>query len=145
MLVGIELGESVNAKEGGKKQSLKPSTKGLVAVMQEGKVVIGVRLLMGCDRLVKPSHNRVKGACLIEPMRKEMHADIGQTGLDADDVGAGGRRPRTRGVARASLGTTKLPLTSQAVEMADTDVKRRMTVGDLVEQEPTGALGLFMK
>jgi hypothetical protein len=74
-----------------------------------------------------------------------MHAHIGQTGLDADDVGAGGRKPMTRGVARASLGSIQLPLTSQAVEMADTDVKRRMTVGYLVEQEPTGALGLFMK
>jgi hypothetical protein len=78
-------------------------------------------------------------------MLEEMHAHIGQTGLDADDVGAGGSRPMRRSVARASLGSTKLPLTSQAVEMADTDVKRRMTLGDLVEQEPTGALGLFMK
>ncbi len=145
MLVGIERGEPVDAKEGGKKQGLKPSTQGLVAVMQEGKVVTGVHLLMGCDRLLELSHNRVKGALLIEPMLKEMHARIGHTGLDADDVGAGGRRPMTGGVSRASLGSTQLPLTSQAVEMADTDVKRRMTVGDLVEQEPTGALGLFMK
>ena len=145
MLVGIELGEPVDAKEGGKKQGLKASPQSLVAVMQEGKVVIGVRLPMGGDRLLELSHNRVKGALLIEPMRKEMHAHIGQTGLYADDVGAGGRRPMTRGVARASLGSIQLPLTSQAVEMADTDVKRRMTVGYLVEQEPTGALGLFMK
>ncbi len=145
MLVGIELGEPVEAKEGGKKQGLKASPQRLVTVMHEGKVVIGVRLLMGCDRLVKPSHNRVKGACLIEPMRKEMHAHRGQTGLYADDVGAGGCMLMTGGVARASLGSTQMPLTSQAVEMADTDVKRRMTVGDLVEQEPTGALGLFMK
>jgi hypothetical protein len=29
--------------------------------------------------------------------------------------------------------------------MADTEVKRRMPVGYLVEQEATGALGLFMK
>jgi len=62
-----------------------------------------------------------------------MHAHIGQTGLYADDVGAGGRRPMTGGVARASLGSIQLPLTSQAVEMADTEVKRRMTVGYLVE------------
>jgi hypothetical protein len=113
--------------------------------MQEGEVVTGVRLLMGCDRLLELSHNRVKGTLLIEPMLKEMHAHIGQTGLDADDVGAGARRSMTRGVARASLGSAKLPLTSQAVEMADTDVKRRTTLGDLVEQEPTGALGLYMK
>ncbi len=114
-------------------------------MMQQGKVVTGMRLLMGGDRLVELRHNRVKGALLIEPMLKEMHAHRGQTGLDADAGGAGGRRTPWRGVARASLGAAKLPLMSQAVEMADTDVKRHMTLGDLVEQEPTGALGLFMK
>jgi hypothetical protein len=33
MLAGIQFGESVDAQEGGKEQSLKPSTQGRVTVM----------------------------------------------------------------------------------------------------------------
>ncbi len=133
MLVGIELGETFNAKERSKKQGLKASPQGLVTVMQEGKVVTRMTLLMGRDSLLELIDYQVEGALLIEPRLKEMHAHIGQTGLDADDLGAGGRRPMRGRVARASLGAAKLPLTSQAVEMTDTDVKRDMMLGHLVE------------
>jgi hypothetical protein len=78
-------------------------------------------------------------------MLKEMHAHIEQTGLDLDDLGAGGRRTMTGSVARASLGAAKLPPPSQAVEMTDTDVKRDMTLGHFVEEESTGALRVFMQ
>ncbi len=145
MLVGIELGETFNAKERGKKQGLKASPQGLVTVMHEGKVVTRMGLLMGRDSLLELSDSRVEGVLLIEPRLKEMHAHRGQTGLDADDHGVGGRRPMRGSVARASLGSAQLPLTSQAVEMTDTDIEGRMTLGHLVEEEPTGALGLFMK
>ena len=145
MLVGIELGESVDAQEGGKQQGLKASPQRRVAVMQEGKVVTGMRRLMGCDRLLELRHNRVQGALLIEPMLKEMHPHIEQTGLEPDDLGAGSRRPRTGSGARAALRPAKLPPPSQAVEMTDTDVKRDMILGHLVEQESTGALRVCMK
>jgi hypothetical protein len=145
MFVDIELGESIDAQERGKQQGLKASPQGLITVMQEGKVVTGMGFLVDGDGLLELRHYGVEGTLLIEPVLKEMHAHIGQTGLDADDAGAGGRRPMTGGMSRASLGSTKLPLTSQAVEMTDTDVKRRMALGDLVEHEPTGAQGLFMK
>jgi hypothetical protein len=78
-------------------------------------------------------------------MLKEMPAHIEQTGLDPDDLSAGGRRPTTGGGARAALGAAKLPPPSQAVEMTDTDVQRDMTLGHLVEEESTGALRVFMK
>jgi len=41
MLVGIELGEPVRCKEGGKKPGLKASPQSLVAVMQEAKSSLG--------------------------------------------------------------------------------------------------------
>jgi hypothetical protein len=101
--------------------------------MQEGKVVTGMALLMGRDGQLELIDYRVEGALLIEPLLEEMHAHIGQTGLYADDLGAGGRRPMRGSVARASPGSAKLPLTSQTVEMTDTDIEGRMTLGHLVE------------
>ena len=145
MLVGIELGQSVDAKEGRKEQGLKPSQQSLVTVMQEGKVVVGMGLLIGLGGLLELSHYRVEGVLLIEPMLKEMNAHIEQTGLDPDDLGAGGRRPMTRRVVRAALGAAEPPPPSQAVEMTDTDIKRDMTLGHLIEEESTGALRVVMK
>jgi hypothetical protein len=133
MLVGIELGESVDAQEGGKKQGLKPSPQRLVTVMQEGKGVVGMGLLIGLDGVLELSHHRVKSALLFEPMLKEMHAHIEQTRLDSDDLSAGGRRSMTGSGARAALGAAELPPSSQAVKMTDTDVKRDLTLGHLVE------------
>ncbi len=145
MLVGIELGEAFDAKEGSQKEGLEASPQGLVAVMQEGKVVIRMRLLVARDGLLKLSDHRVEDALLIEPMLKEMEAYRGQTGLYPDDLGPAGRWPMTGGVARAPLRAAKLPLTPQAVEMTDTDIEGRMTLGHLVEQESTGALRVFMQ
>jgi hypothetical protein len=51
----------------------------------------------------------------------------------------------TGAVARAALGAAKLPPTSQPVEMTHTDVKGRMSPGDLVAEEPTGALRVCMQ
>jgi hypothetical protein len=145
MLVGIELGESLDAQERREKQGLKPSPQRLVTVMQEGKVVVGMGLPIGLDGLLELRHHRVEGPVLIEPMLQEMHAHIEHTGLDSDDLGAGDRRPMTRRVVRAALGAAQLPPPSQAVEMTDTDVQRDMTLGHLVEEESTGALRVFMK
>ena len=78
-------------------------------------------------------------------MRKEMHAHIEQTGLDSDNLGAGGGRPMTGRVARAALRAAELPSPSQAVEMTDTDIKRDMMLGHLVEEESTGALRVVMQ
>jgi hypothetical protein len=51
----------------------------------------------------------------------------------------------TGGVARAALGPIELPLTPQAIEMAHTDVKGGMSLGDLVEQESTRTLRVVAK
>ena len=75
MLVGIKLAEAVNTPQGGKKQRLKAAHKRLRTMMQQGKVVARMRLLIGLYRLRELSHNRVKGLLLVEPMGKHMHAD----------------------------------------------------------------------
>ena len=70
-----------------------------------------------------------------QPMVEKMHPDIRQTGLYPDDLAMANHRPMTGDVARASLGAAKLPPTPQPVEMANTDVKGRMSPGDLVKEE----------
>jgi len=74
MLVGIKLAEAVNPEQGGKKQRLKAAHKRLLAVMQQGKVIAWMRLLLSLYRLCELSHNRRKGLLLVEPMGKDMHA-----------------------------------------------------------------------
>ena len=93
MLVGIERGEAVDTQQGRKKQRLKAAQKRLLAVMQQGKVIVRMRLLIGLDRLRELGHHRAKGLLLVEPMGKQMHADKRQTGRDLDDRCARGNRP----------------------------------------------------
>ena len=75
MLRGIECGEAVDATQRRKKQRLKAVQKRRLAMMQQGKVVARMRVLMRLYRLEKLSHNRAKGLVLSEPMGKHMHAD----------------------------------------------------------------------
>jgi len=53
---------------------------------EEGKVVTGMRVLMGSGGLVELSHKRGKGPLVIEPMGQEMHADKRQTGRNLDKM-----------------------------------------------------------
>src|SRR3989441_7703811 len=104
-----------------------------------------MRLLMGLYGLLELGDNRVQCPLLIEPLSKEMHAHIGQMGPHLDDLCPRGRRPTAWSLARAALGPIELPPAPQAIPMANTAVNGRMTLGDLVEQEPTRALRVGMK
>ena len=75
MLAGIEPREPIATQQGGKKQRLKAAQKRLLTVMEQGKVIAWMRLLLGLYRLRELSHHRVKGMLLVEPMGKHMHAD----------------------------------------------------------------------
>jgi len=86
MLMGIERGESVDAKQRRKKQRLKAVQKRRLAMMQQGKVVARMRVLMRLYRLGELSHNWAKGLVLVEPMGKQMHADTRQTGRNLDEM-----------------------------------------------------------
>ena len=84
--MGIKRAEAVDTPQGGKKQGLKAAQKRLLAVMQQGKVIARMRLLIGLYRLRELSHHRVKGMLLVEPMGKQMHADKRQTGYNLDEM-----------------------------------------------------------
>jgi hypothetical protein len=86
MLMGIERGESVDAKQWRKKQRLKAALKRRLAMMQQGKVVARMRVFMRRYRLRELGHNRAQGPVLVEPMGKQMHPDKGQTGRNLDEM-----------------------------------------------------------
>jgi hypothetical protein len=73
MLAGIEPGEAVDTEQGGKKQRLKAVQKRLLTVMQQGKVVARMYVLMGLDHLRELSHHRTKGILLVKPMGKQVY------------------------------------------------------------------------
>jgi hypothetical protein len=65
MFMGIECGESVDATQRRKKQGLKAAQKRRLAMMQQGKVIARMRLLMRLYRLGELGHNRAKGFVLV--------------------------------------------------------------------------------
>ena len=70
MLAGIELAEMGNPQQGRKKQCLKPALKRQRTVIQQGKVIVWMPLLMGFHRQRELSHYRAKRLALAEPMGK---------------------------------------------------------------------------
>ena len=55
-------------------------------MMQQGKVIARMRLLMRLYRLGELGHNQAKGLVLVEPMGKQMHADKRQRGHNVDEM-----------------------------------------------------------
>ena len=54
-------------------------------MMQQGKVIVRMRLLMGQGRLCELGYHRAEGIVLGEPLGKHMHADKRQTGHNLDE------------------------------------------------------------
>src|SRR6266705_1026073 len=138
-LVGIEPGEAVDTQQGRKKQCLEAAQKRLLAVMQQGQVVVWMRELIGLDRLLELSHHWTKGLLLVEPMGKQMHAHKREMGRDPVDRCDRGHRLMACRLLRAALGTIEPPYSPPPVEMANTHRNRSLPVGDLVEEHPTRA------
>ena len=86
MLVGIERGEAVDATQRRKKQRLKAAQKRRRTMMQQGKVVARMHVLMRLYCLGELGHHRAKGLVLVEPMGQQMHADTRQTGRHLDEI-----------------------------------------------------------
>ena len=55
-------------------------------MMQQGKVIVRMRLFMGQGRLRELGHHRAEGSVLGKPMGKHMHADKRQTGHNLDET-----------------------------------------------------------
>ena len=74
-------------------------------MMQQGKGIVRMRLLMGQSRLRESGHHRAEGIVLGEPMGKHMHADKRQTGYNLDEMPL-----RLRFFFERSLGVVALSL-----------------------------------
>jgi len=144
MLVGIERGEPVDAQQGRKKKRLKAVHKRLLPVMQQSKVIIGIRALMGRYRLRELGHNRAQGLVLVKPMGKKMHAHIRQMGCDTDDGYATGHRLTAWRLTRASLAPIELPLSPPPVEMTDTHGHGSL-LDNFVEEHSAWALRILVE
>src|SRR6266446_10302115 len=139
MLVGIECRECLDPQQGGKKQGLKAATQRLLAVMQQGKVVVRMRRLIGLYRLLELGYHRAKGPLVVEPLGKQMHAHTRQMGRDPDDLCARGNRPMAFSLMRASLTAIEPPGGPPPVDMAQAHRNQYLPVGGLVEEDPAWA------
>ncbi len=74
-------------------------------MMQQGKVIVRVRLLLGLYRLRESGHHRAKGILVVEAMGKQMHAHTRHLGCDPDDLCATGHWPIAMSMTRAALPT----------------------------------------
>jgi hypothetical protein len=145
MRVGIERRESVDAKQGRKKQRLKAASQCLLSMMHQGAVVVWMRSRMRRYRLLELDHNRAKEIVLVEPLGKKMHPHTRETGGDVDDLCTRGRRRVACGSAWAALTTIEMPCGPPPIEMADAHRHRSLPLGDLVEQHPARALRVLME
>ena len=140
MLVGIELAEALNAKQGGKKQRLKTALKRSCVVLHQGKVIIRMRVLLGLDGLLEQVHDGAKDTLLVTPMGKQIHPHTQHMGGHLDDCSLWDNRPWAWGPTWAALATMPLPHRPPAVEMAETDCNRPILPSGLLTQHPTWAL-----
>src|SRR5438445_2565356 len=145
MRARIKLGEGLEAKEGGKKEGLTTVPQRLLAVMEQGKVVVRMRVLMGLYGLRELGDNRVKGPLVVEPRRQELHAHTRQTGPHADDRCSRDRRPRVWRVTRTSRATIALPVHPPPVELAQADRHRSLPPRGLVESQPARTLRVLLE
>jgi hypothetical protein len=60
--------------------------------MHQGKVVVGIGVLMGLDGLRALEHHWAKDLVLVEPVGKEMHTRTRQMGRGLDDLRPTGAR-----------------------------------------------------
>jgi hypothetical protein len=102
--------------------------------MQQGRVVVRMRVLLLRNGLLKLGHNHAKGIPLLEPMGKQMHAHKRQTGPHLDHLYATGHTARALGVTRAAFVPIEPPLRPPPVEVAQTHRNGDVLPHGLVEQ-----------
>src|SRR6266851_2971166 len=114
-------------------------------MMQQGKVVVRVRVLMGLDRLRELGHHWAKGLLVVEPLGKQMHPHTRQTRRDLDDLCQSGPRPRAFSGTRASLTAVEPPGGPPPVDMAQAHRNQYLPVGGLVEEDPAWARRVLLE
>jgi hypothetical protein len=63
-------------------------SQGVVAMMQQGKIVVRVRALIRAHRRFESRQHRLQSLLLIEPTGEQVNPHKGQTRRDADHLGA---------------------------------------------------------
>ena len=144
MLARIEGGEGVDAQQGGQHKGLKAALQGRLAVMQQGKVIVRMRLAIGLGSRLKLGDDWAKGPELLEPVRKDVDAHQRQLGRHVDDSIRGSAQQRSR-AARASPGSTELTFDSPAVDLAQADRDWQVRLGDYVEEHSSWSLRVVVE
>jgi hypothetical protein len=75
MRVGIEPRQGLEPQQGRKKQRLEATTQRLLAVMQQGKVIVGMLRAIGVNRLLQQGHDRAHTPWLLPPRVEYGHAN----------------------------------------------------------------------
>jgi hypothetical protein len=101
--------------------------------MQQGKVLIGVTLLMVGHRLFELSHDRGQSIALVEPMGKQMHPHKREVRGDLDDLGWRGNRSRGLPLAGSTLAPIEPASAPPAIEMTQAHCEGEVTPCDLGE------------
>jgi len=143
--MGIEARQWLDPHQGGKEQRLQTAQQGLVAVMSQSKIGVGMTLLIDRDGLCKAGDNWCEATLLIEPTCKEMHAYKRQMGCDLDQRPDRTNRTAPAALARSAFGPIQLPFGPQAVEMAHAHVHGDLTLDHLVAHDPAWALRVLVE
>jgi hypothetical protein len=85
MLVGIERRQGLDPQQGRKHQRLEAPPQRLLAVMPQGKVVVGMRRARGVNRLLQQGNGRTHTPLLLPPRYAYVHANKRQRRSDTDE------------------------------------------------------------
>src|SRR5262249_9830983 len=108
--------------------------------MQQGKVILWMRALMGLHRLRQLSHHWAKSLPGVEPMGKQMHAHKRRVVGEPEDFCARGNVPRALSLTRAARATIDPSCDPLPIDKAHAHRKRYLTLCDPVDQHPAWAL-----
>jgi hypothetical protein len=75
MLVGIERRQGLAPQQGRKQLRLATPTQRLLAVMRQGKIIVGMRRAVGVHRLLQQGHDRAHPPLLLPPRFEYGHAN----------------------------------------------------------------------
>jgi len=86
MLTRIECRQSLNPQQRRKKERLEATTERLLAVMQQGKVVVGMLDVVAMNRLLQRGHDHAHALVLLQPRCEDVDANKRQRGCNTDEL-----------------------------------------------------------
>ena len=86
MLTRIEGRQSLHPQQRRKKERLEATTERLLAVMHQGKVVVGMLRAIGVNRLLQQGNDRAHPPLWLQPRFEYVHANKRQRRCDTDEL-----------------------------------------------------------